>query len=147
MRASLAIVLLSLFVGTAVQSGCSEREVLSKKEAEVIMAEARQLEQQQRLHRAYYKYKQVETTYLGADPMHDEAWDAAQRIRMSITAQRQQIEALLRQYFAAHGTYPSSLQEIRDQLPARISATLDGFIYERRSNTAFMLDDGIVGGT
>lgn len=147
MRASVAILLLSLFLCITAQSGCSGRETLSKGEAEAIMAQARQLEQRQRLHQAYYKYKQVETSYLGTDAIHEEAWHAAQGIRMSIAAQRQQIAILLRQYFAAHATYPGSLREIRDQLPARIDATLDGFIYERRGDRTFMLDDGIVGGS
>jgi hypothetical protein len=48
-------------------SGCSKRETMSKSEAEVIMVDARRLEQQHKLHQAYYKYKQVETTYEETD--------------------------------------------------------------------------------
>lgn len=136
---------IAVFVLLLPQLACSERESLTATEARALFAEAEKLELENKLHDAYYKYKQVETTYEVNDSLRSAAWDAAQRVRLLVESMHRDIEVELRRYFEVNGRYPESLTEIRERLPESTRAALTGFRYKRVGDTSFALEDGIVG--
>lgn len=140
-----AVVMLILSTLLLAQVACSEQDSLSREEAKALMVEGKELEAQSKLQAAYYKYKNVETSYEVNDALRSAAWDDVQRIRLLVEKQQKEIEAALRRYFAENGTYPDSLSAINDRLTDTTRAALDGFRYTRTSGTEFKLEDGIIG--
>jgi hypothetical protein len=124
---------------------CPERDRLSKEQAKAVMVEAQKLEEQNKLQEAYYKYKNVETSYEVNDELRSAAWHDVQRIRLLVSKQQKEIEIVLSRYFAEKGTYPDSLSAISDQLTDTTRAAVGGFRYMRLSDTQFKLEDGIIG--
>jgi hypothetical protein len=139
----LATLMLGVLMWT--HGGCSEPETLSKKQAQALLVEAQQLEARSNLQAAYYKYKNVETSYEVNDGLRSAAWDGAQRVRALVAEQQEEVEAALRRYFARNGTYPDSLSAINDELTDATRAAVAGFRYTKVSGTEFKLEDGIIG--
>lgn len=140
-----ALILCGLFIAVCFLMNPPERECLDSDQVRVILKKAKQLEEQGVLQSALQGYKKIDLYACGHSEEQHYASERGMLIGKDIREAYKLTMELIGVFHGVHGEYPSSLDEVRKNVPNEYIQAFDGFRMVKKDDGSVDIVTGLYG--